>query len=53
MKNVPLGILSIQCKIRCDQPTDDRNRHAGHPCFRAMKFWLNFQEIFQHKHWDT
>jgi len=47
-----LRSLSIQCKIRCDRPSDTRrstgwcNQPIGHPCsisvFRLHFFWLEF-----------
>jgi len=50
LKNVFLGILSIQYKLRCDRPNDTQrstgrlNRPVGHPwsisMFKLLFFWL-------------
>jgi len=52
LKNVFLGILSIQCKIWRDRPSDTRqsiglcDRPIGHPwsisAFKARFFWVEF-----------
>jgi len=51
-----LGILSIQCKIRRDQPSDTRrstdqcNRTIGHPSsisvFKAGYFWFELWTFY-------